>query len=814
MNSGLSDVLEAVLRAKSNLEIEAILTNIGDYHEIGLDEPFGKFNFKWHPFGNNLSNISTIGLATKAGRSITERVTNAMDALLECRGLTIAEKPNTPRKAAAQWYGRPVSGPDDGLFNWDYRESNHDRSITVVLNSSGVETAPTIDIIDKGIGLKAEEFSTTILTLQGGNKIQKPFLIGSFGQGGASALGFCDYAAIVSISKEQPKEISFTIIRVLELPKPYKDDSYAYLCIGNDNEKLVVPSCKWDGTLKLYTDEKDLNLPELDHGTIVRHYTYKLQQLSQKFFPSPGNLYHFLHCSLFDPLFPFRLVDLREIENKKNEIVTGSRNRLMRLIRGNKKEESEIETGSELQHYRPMEFVVPLGFSEPCIGVEYWVVFNRRKGGGSKKNKVILRSHSNELFIQKGHPIVATMNGQNQGELTAKLLRDIGLGMVARHCIIHIDATKTSNKARRELFSTSREGFKEGPVLEDLKRVLGKMLEEDGILYEIEKKLTEKLIESETTKTRDEVKRNITRLLVEAGYAVQKEGPVDEKGPGKEQIVRKKRKGKGKVFTPLPTLPFPQVTKFEIVTPQSEMNIRLGDNELILVETDADAEFDNRGLIAIRWEPEDCLELAAKAPLRGGRIRWRLRPQQTAQIAQTGEIIATLTKLDGTQLSDKIEFEILPPLEQKAKPSKGLAPPFEIIGIDPDNDTDKWSEVWDNMPEEADYETKASVAYKPINIGGTIYIYYSKIFRPLIKQLENIKSGSAALADLFTTNYETWIGYHGILQISNNNETDDEEKKRLLEEERIRVAKMQIKQAVEVANLMRQAMHNQMAEED
>jgi len=813
MFNDLRNVLEAILEAKSNREIEVVLTDIGDYKEISIGKSFGTFNLKWQPFGNNLSNISTIGLAQKPGRSITERLTNAMDALLECRSLTAIEKPNTPRIAAAQWYGRPASGPDDGLFNWNYRENNHDRQIAVVMNSSGIESSPTIDVIDKGIGLTSEQFSKTILTLQGGNKIQKPFLIGSFGQGGASALGFCDYAVMISISKTQPNEVAFTIIRVLELPKPYKDDCYAYLCMGDIDEKLVVPSCQLGDRLTLYANKKDLNLPDFDHGTIVRHYTYKLPQLSQKFHSSPGNLYHFLHCSLFDPLFPFRLVDLRDSENPKNEVVTGSRNRLMRLVRDGKKEESELETGSELKHYRQMEYVVPLGFNEPCIGIEYWIVFNYRKVSGTQKNKIVLRSHSNELFIQKGHPVVATMNGQNQGELTAKILRDIGLSMVARHCIIHIDATKVSNKARRELFSTNREGFKEGPVLEDLMRILRKMLEEDGELYEIEKILTEKLIENETTKTRDEVKRNITRLLVEAGYAVQKEGPIDKEGSGKEQIIRKKRKRKGQVFAPLPTLPFPQVTRFEIVIPQSKMDIRLGDNELILAETDADTEFDNRGLIAIRWEP-DCLELAAKAPLRGGRIRWRLRPQQTAKIGKIGEITVTLTKLDGTQLSDKVEFEVLEPLEQKAKETKGYAPPFEVVGIDPDNNPDKWSEVWDNMPEDADYDMKASVAYKPLNIGGTIYIYYSKIFGPLVQQLENIKSGSKALAELFTMNYETWIGYHGILQINNNSETDDEVKEQLLEEERVRVAKMQIKQAVEVAKLMRQTIHNHMSKDE
>ena len=65
-----------------------------------------------------------------------------------------------------------------------------------------------------------------------------------------------------------------------------------------------------------------------------------------------------------------------------------------------------------------MEYVTPPGSTEPTIGIEYWVVFNYKKTGKDYS----LRSHSNELYIQKGHPIIGTLNGQNQGELTMRLL--------------------------------------------------------------------------------------------------------------------------------------------------------------------------------------------------------------------------------------------------------------------------------------------------------------------------------------------------------------------------------------------------------
>jgi hypothetical protein len=74
---------------------------------------------------------------------------------------------------------------------------------------------------------------------------------------------------------------------------------------------------------------------------------------------------------------------------------------------------------------------------------------------------------------------LGVLNGQNQGELTGKLLTTIGLPMVSRHIIISIDASNALSQTRRQLFSTNREGFKEGPVLDEILRLLSKMLQED-----------------------------------------------------------------------------------------------------------------------------------------------------------------------------------------------------------------------------------------------------------------------------------------------------------------------------------------------
>src|ERR1700682_6437667 len=134
----------------------------------------------------------------------------------------------------------------------------------------------------------------------------------------------------------------------------------------------------------------------------------------------------------------------------------------------------------------------------------------------------MLRPNSNSLFLQPGHPIIGTLNGQTQGELSAQILTAKGLGLVSLHIVIHIDASRVDSTIRRELFATSREGFKEGDVLRGITQVLETMLEEDETLYAIERELTERISQREAQTTSDEVRRQVTSLLMEAGMQSEK----------------------------------------------------------------------------------------------------------------------------------------------------------------------------------------------------------------------------------------------------------------------------------------------------
>lgn len=802
----VQELFNQLLKTTTPSGVKEILTEIGDVADIGLEKPFGKLNLNWHPYGNNTSNYSTIGLASKQGRSITERITNGIDAVLEEHSLRVSTKPISPQAAVNEWFGRPYSNFDAGLFNWKYSEGNYDRKVGLILSDSGKEDAPTVDILDFGIGIPPEKFSSTILSLQEGNKITKKYLVGAFGQGGSSSLAFCEYVLVISRHVQNPNVVSFTVIKEITLGEEYKENCYAYLALKNEKGELTVPSFSLNEPITLYDSKDKLRLNEFQHGTLVRHYLFRLTGISKAIGPREGNLYHYLHCSLFDPLFPFQIMDLRNKESIKQEISTGSRNRLMKLTT---KEDSEIDnSNSKCKLYRPFAYIKPYRATTECVKIEYWVVFNEEKKKNKKTGKDYydLRSESNSLYVQKRHLAVLTMNGQNQGELTvSQVSKDLGLDLVSKHLVIHIDATEAPKGVKNQLFTTNRETLKEGEVLESIKQELRRILSEDTELKAIDNELVEKATSEVTESTDDEVKKQIIKLLREVGFTPSAEG--DTTGQGNGEIIDNPLPPTPKQVTPVPpvpplaTLPYPDVTKFEIVSPKPKMEIHLNKTSNVMVETDADSKYNDE--IRIKIKPES-LEVVARFPLYGGRMKWRLKAVENSKVGDKGEIMVSLTKPNGDQLKDEIEYEVLQPVPKPSKEEKGFIPDFEVLPISPEDE--KWSDVtvWGNITEGSD-ETY-SVAYKPIKIGEKMIVYYSTVFTPFRAMADKLKVENNLLYKFFETNYKVWIGYHAILQLNSKNnevlELDEDKFDKERENERGRVANMQVKQALKSAELM------------
>ena len=153
------------------------------------------------------------------------------------------------------------------MYKWSYADDGYDRRISVVLTNSVDKAAPTVDVIDQGIGITPEAFAGTILSLHQRNKMTKSYVMGAFGQGEHSTLAFCDYAVMVSRHCNNPRVVGFTVIRVAKLGGDYKEDCHAYLCLRARRGLSACPRAN------LRMKHRDLPEPQSEGPQPVHRHT-------------------------------------------------------------------------------------------------------------------------------------------------------------------------------------------------------------------------------------------------------------------------------------------------------------------------------------------------------------------------------------------------------------------------------------------------------------------------------------------------------------------------------------------------------------
>ena len=162
-----------------------------------------------------------------------------------------------------------------------------------------------IEVIDWGTGLSAAEMPGTILSLNESNKVQKPHLAGTYGQGGSATFASSELSLIASRA-EGSEEIAFTVVR-FEPPPPeaIKGGSYVYLTLN--------------GSLLATDQVADLQEP----GTRCIHFGYDLTKLTSPL--GPNSVYGLLQQVMFHPVLPIwfdnQVHDYRRV-------IKGSRNAL------------------------------------------------------------------------------------------------------------------------------------------------------------------------------------------------------------------------------------------------------------------------------------------------------------------------------------------------------------------------------------------------------------------------------------------------------------------------------------------------------
>lgn len=713
------------------------------------------------PFGGRANNRGAIEVASDPARSAIERVTNAHDALLELEHHRRNGKPEcrSPREAASAWLNVPLK---DGLSALTPKERQDLASHTVVRLEPGEGPQSRIlTVQDRGIGIAPERMNDTILSLNESNKIKKHYLAGTYGQGGSSTFAFSKLVFIASRAY-QSDTIAFTVVRYDD-PAVDDEDSKTgrYVNLVQHGRVLVVKAKPGD----------------MGHGTMVRHFGYDFTSYSASI--GPKSLYGALQRVLFDPVASVRL------ENKVagwNRTIKGSRNALNGAI----DQGDDAPKGPDLDYHVSM-FNVALG-DHGDIRVEYWVLKRPVSKDGKKASK------PSRNFVDDTKPIILTHNGQNQGELSGRLIKkdaELPFLQAQGRVIVHVNCDRLSAAAKRQLFSSTREQSREGYILTLIQDELVKLLKADDELGRLNDQAREQSLKDKDDDAERQMQRQVAKLLRIVGPALAdvvgaKKAGGQGDGKGGNRGGRKK---------PVAIEPVDPPTYIKILGDQDdEIKFYGGQRRYIRIETDANSEYhdpDDPKKSRLNIVVGDELKVFGTSPLRGGRMRIGIQCNTEVAVGTMGGIRVELYRPGLSTLSDERDYKVVEQPKPTEETRKAAIPQFKVIPVDGPDD-----EGWEYITEDEDTastDTRRHASGAEFS-GGVLYVYYSTQFPRFASEKRRLELQKPELAASFTKRYELWVAVHALLirddadASKSEIDEDDAAVKEIARQERCRLA--------------------------
>jgi hypothetical protein len=686
--------------------------------EVALDA-WGTSNTAWKPVGNRENNRGTIEAAADPGRSLVERLTNGIDAVLEYEHSTHAGIPNarSPKDAAAAWLGIP----DGGLSDLSQAERQRiAKRVNVTLLEGVARNKRVVEIADLGIGIAPEDMTGTILSLNEGNKLTKHYLAGLYGQGGSSTFAVSDYTLIASRANEQ-RPVGFTVVKFLDLPADlFRTGHYVYLT----DHGMVFRAQVLAG--------------QFPRGTIIRHIGYDLTNYSGPL--GPNSLYGLLNTVLFDPVLPVWL-DSR-VHNYRR-VIKGSRN----ALNGAVDEGDERRAGPTLAHNVRLFFVNIGEFGR--VGIEYWLL-----EAPTTENKV-----PSAAFVNPKKPIILTLNGQNQAELSQLLIRkQAELPYLAQRLICHIDGNHLTPQAKRALFVSNREDARRGMVYDLIERELINTLKSDDELTRLNNEARERGLRTQDETATQQMRSEVARLLRIHGLNLTEPSGSEPSAAGTHPDVPSHPRPGPRPLTPIQLNEPPTYINF-VWDVDEAIRFYPEQRRYVRIATDAHSSYHDannpvRSRINLIITGQD-LRLVGTTPLQGGRMRIILEAATSANIGANGNVRVELTRQGLPTLSDARDYTIQarPPAQPAAR--RVSLPPFDVRPVEGPNDP-MWAQL--GWPDEINKVASAAEMEQ-----GTLVVHYSTVFPKFADKRCALERRDPALAGSFTRRYEIWLAVHALI---------------------------------------------------
>lgn len=412
------ETLSTILNLYRSFDVDSFVKKITGFDLNEKNLSYKQIEKNWKFLGNNSSNGSTVGMLRNGEKGLVERITNAIDAVIEKKkndlSITSARASKQIIKKAFPKYFENI----EKLSNGDIEKlSVKDAKDLVVLavNDGSRSNKPTFDILDTGIGINGSDFKNTILSINHGNKLSqdKSYLIGAFGQGGSTSLPFTASTIIVSRYNDR---FFYTVIKSVEL-SDYKNIVYVYMTLDGQILEAVNDHPSLDEYLN--------NFIERETGTLVRMIE---TDISKRFrdneVTKPGMLGDYINTELFNVGIPVKIIDNREsyksISSSQDRYSYGSF--------------LKLQTSKYLQ--KDYCGTIDVEHNNRTYKLEYYMLLPRdeEKWGSESECKKVF-----EQFNVTYDPIVYTVNGQLITSERYTKLNNAGLNFLRNRLLVVIN---------------------------------------------------------------------------------------------------------------------------------------------------------------------------------------------------------------------------------------------------------------------------------------------------------------------------------------------------------------------------------------
>ena len=606
---------------------------------------------KWKNLGDLPNPVHAVEAASDPAAALVERVTNAIDAVLDREALRRSESAPSPHLAATQWFDVPRGGVSELAAEGRGPLQKLANNIRVANYDTSKQAQPTVVIQDHGCGQHPDAFPRTLLSIMADNKKSKSHQMGVYNAGGAATYAFADYTIIVSrrdpelLADDEQDEVGVCVVRYNELdPDAYKTGMYEY-CVGPDRHILRL-------------DLEDHELPNsMAFGTYVAHIEYELSSYSRAAYEPKQSLHHLFHAALPDPALPFW------IEEWRKERFSGVRGESERRTVAGLLHRLKGPGTSEYHDERP----ISLGTESGTITLRYFVLSDGQDA---------------DAFTTSDQGVSFVLNGQRQSTKDRYWIkRNTDYHHISRSLIVLVDCSSLTNSGKRSVFASNRESSKVSPLMKRIEELVKQELRDDDNLELLNEKRRENSLANATKSTSEKVRRQLASRI-----AAELRGPYQgQKGGGLGQHKRG-RAGRSKPAEPRTVddsgmLETPDILKVLSdpvrITPGRTAPLRLhlnGKNGWIP---------DHEGVLNVIFSPELAGKVTVQSTgrLLGGEIRLTLRAAEDTPLGTSEFKVLVVEPALGLLLETHGGLEVVEAITDRMSPSQGGQPDVKIQWI-------------------------------------------------------------------------------------------------------------------------------------